>query len=404
MAQLQPVTTGRAMFLVSCAGWRLIDFAADLSSNLSVLVRDYLVPLVAADYPEITVNPKSFDTHLWLNARLAPTAHNLKAIKIWLSENVREKRNADLYFSGCLMARFCPDPTVVSKIDVADGFLDFSADGYRLSEQPLDVIDSLHDLIRINEAALLDNLQHRLNHGDYYEIAQGVYSAEKFSWPHHAVADTQRGPIVLEAGCKIGPFAMLRGPIYIDRHSQINEHAAIKGFVCVGPHCKVGGEVEGTIIEGFSNKQHHGFLGHSYVGSWVNLGAGTCNSDLKNTYGLVSMQLGETKINTGMQFVGCFLGDYAKTAINTSIFTGKTIGVCSMVYGVASKNVAPFTNSAQLWNRVTEVGPDIMIRTQERMFGRRNKLQRPVDQQLLIDMFELTQSERNGLTREPLVF
>ena len=133
----------------------------------------------------------------------------------------------------------------------------------------------------------------------------------------------------------------------------MNEHAALKDGVSLGHHTKVGGEVEASIIEPYSNKQHHGFLGHSYVGSWVNLGAGTCNSDLKNTYGTVNMEYGSIdgkgsrdggvqKASTGMQFVGCFIGDYAKTAINTSIFTGKTIGACSMVYGFVTTNVPAF--------------------------------------------------------------
>ena len=92
---------------------------------------------------------------------------------------------------------------------------------------------------------------------------------------------------------------------------------------------------------------HHGYLGHSYLGSWVNFGAGTSNSDLKNTYGPVNMEYRGRKIGTGMQFVGCFVGDYVKTAINTSIFTGKTIGVCSMVYGFVTANVPAFCNYAK---------------------------------------------------------
>jgi len=404
VAELCPVTTGRAMFSVTCAGWRLIDLAAHFSSNISVQVRDYLAPIIAADYPELSVNPESYTTNLWLNARLAPTVRNLKTLQSWLSEIGGENKRTGLCHSGHLMACFDPDPAKESTAEAIDRLREFPSRGYQITEPPLDVVQSLHDLIRINEDAFVDNLQYRISRGDYYEIADGVFSAQKVAWPEHVVADTHRGPVVLEKGCKVGPFTMLRGPVYIDNHSQINEHAAIKDFVCVGPHCKIGGEIEATIIEGFSNKQHHGFLGHSYVGSWVNLGAGTCNSDLKNTYGLVNMEKGESKINTGMQFVGCFVGDYAKTAINTSIFTGKTIGACSMVYGVASKNVAAFTNSAQIWNRVTEVSPEIMIRTQERMFGRRDKIQRNVDRQLLVDMYKLTERDRDGLSCEPLVF
>ena len=404
VATLCPATTGRAMFSVTCAGWRLIDMAETLTSDISVHVRSYLAPTVTADYPNILVNPDRFSTHLWLNARLAPTMRNLLTLQAWLNENVGSRRKAILCHANQVMASFDSEPSSVSGDEAVDRVCEFHSGDYHVSDPPLDVIQSLHDLIRVNQDAFVDNLQHRLSQGTYFEIADGVFAAEKIVWPNHVVADTHQGPIVLEQGCKIGPFSLIRGPVYIDAHSKINEHSAIKDFVCVGPHCKIGGEVEGTIIEGYSNKQHHGFLGHSYIGSWVNLGAGTCNSDLKNTYGLVNMESNGAKVNTGMQFVGCFMGDYAKTAINTSIFTGKTIGACSMVYGVASKNVAAFTNSAQIWNRVTEVSPEVMIRTQERMFGRRNKTQREVDRQLLVDMFKATESDRNGLSREPLVF
>ena len=94
--------------------------------------------------------------------------------------------------------------------------------------------------------------------------------------------------------------------------------------MALGHTTKIGGEIEASIVEPYTNKQHHGFLGHSYLGSWINLGAGTCNSDLKNTYGNVKMDYRGESVATGMQFVGCFMGDYAKTAINTGIFTGKT--------------------------------------------------------------------------------
>jgi len=142
-------------------------------------------------------------------------------------------------------------------------------------------------------------------------------------------------------------------------------------------------------------------LGHSYVGSWVNLGAGTCNSDLKNTYGEVKMEYAYGKVNTGSQFVGCLVGDYSKSAINTSIFTGKLIGVCSMVYGFVTTNVPSFVNYARHFGQVTEMGPNVMVATQARMFARRQVTQRDCDIQLIHDMHERTRRERL-LSEEPL--
>ena len=91
--------------------------------------------------------------------------------------------------------------------------------------------------------------------------------------------------VVLDDGVQVMEFAYLVGPLYVGPHSRIIERASVKESVSIGRLCKIGGEVEASVIESHTNKQHHGFLGHAYVGSWVNLGAGTSNSDLKNTYG-----------------------------------------------------------------------------------------------------------------------
>jgi glucose-1-phosphate thymidylyltransferase len=180
------------------------------------------------------------------------------------------------------------------------------------------------------------------------------------------------------------------------------EHAALKDGVALGHTVKIGGEVEASVIESFTNKQHHGFLGHSYLGSWINLGAGTCNSDLKNTYGKINIQYGEHKVASGMQFLGCIMGDYSKTAINTSIFTGKVIGVCSMLYGFATSNVPSFVNYARLFGQTAPLPADVMINTQARMFARRKVRQRDCDKQLILDMYERTADEREAVDQYSL--
>jgi glucose-1-phosphate thymidylyltransferase len=248
-----------------------------------------------------------------------------------------------------------------------------------------------------------ENLDDRLRQESYREIADGVFVGDDVQLGQHLVTDTRKGPIVLERGSTIGPYCYLSGPVHVGPHARVIEHAALKDGVALGHTTKIGGEVEASIIESYTNKQHHGFLGHSYLGSWINLGAGTCNSDLKNTYGQVNMEYHGRKVATGMQFLGCIMGDYAKTAINTGIFTGKTIGACSMLYGFVTTNVPSFVNYARLFGQVTETPVDVMIATQARMFARRNVTQRPHDVQLLQDMYRLTQKERQ-ISGEPLAF
>ena len=245
-------------------------------------------------------------------------------------------------------------------------------------EANLPLFDYPHDVVRHHLTTLAGNLACRLTEGKYREVSDGVFLAEGATLGQHVVTDTRKGPIVLESNATVGPYCFISGPAHLGSGARVIEHAAIKDGVSLGHTTKIGGEIEGSVIEPYTNKQHHGFLGHSYLGSWVNLGAGTCNSDLKNTYGQVNMEYWGHRVPTGMQFIGTIVGDYAKSAINTGIFTGKTIGACSMLYGFVTTNVPSFVNYARLFGQVTEAPADVMVATQARMFARRNVSHAPV--------------------------
>lgn len=242
----------------------------------------------------------------------------------------------------------------------------------------------------------------RLAHEDFTEIQDGIFSRGDVQIGDYPVVDTSEGPILLSENVQVGPFCYLSGPVFVGAGTRVIEHAALKDGVSLGHTVKIGGEVEASIIEPYTNKQHHGFLGHSYLGSWINLGAGTCNSDLKNTYGKINIQYGNSRTPTDMQFLGCFMGDYSKTAINTSIFTGKVIGVCSMMYGFVTSNVPSYVNYARLFGQTSLLPADVMINTQKRMFARRKVEQRECDRQLIRDMYELTRSERESIDQDIL--
>ena len=162
---------------------------------------------------------------------------------------------------------------------------------------------------------------------------ENVFLADSARIMPGVVIDAESGPVWIDDHVQIMPQAVLEGPLSIGKNSIIKVGAKIYENTTIGPVCKVGGEVEQSIFQSYSNKQHDGFLGHSYLGSWINLGADTNNSDLKNNYSSISVILNKQKIETGKRFLGTIIGDHSKTAINTMINTGSIIGVCCNIFG-----------------------------------------------------------------------
>jgi len=147
------------------------------------------------------------------------------------------------------------------------------------------------------------------------------------------ILDASDGPVVIDRDARVMHSAVIMGPAYIGEGSVIKVGARIYPGTSIGLRCKVGGEIEDSIFIGYSNKQHDGFVGHSYVGAWVNLGADTNTSDLKNNYGPVRVDLGGRTIDTGRILLGSLIGDHVKTGINTMLNTGTVIGVGANVFG-----------------------------------------------------------------------
>jgi UDP-N-acetylglucosamine diphosphorylase/glucosamine-1-phosphate N-acetyltransferase len=151
------------------------------------------------------------------------------------------------------------------------------------------------------------------------------------------------GPIYIANGAEIQEGSSIRGPFYLGKDACVKMNTVVYGATTIGPKCIIGGEVKNSILIGFSNKAHHGYLGDSVIGEWCNLGAGTSNSNVKNTGGHISVwdESSNTKRYVGNK-MGVSMGDYVKTAINTSITTGSTIGVGANVFCAGlTPNVIP---------------------------------------------------------------
>ncbi|MBN2069879.1 MAG: hypothetical protein JW814_00345 [Candidatus Krumholzibacteriota bacterium] len=187
-----------------------------------------------------------------------------------------------------------------------------------------------------------------------------------------AVLDATKGPVMIADGVKIEPNAIIEGPCYIGEGTIIRGGARVGKGSSIGTQCRIGGEVGESIISSYTNKQHEGFLGHSYIGSWVNIGAGACNSDLKNNYGKIRTWSSGRIRETGRRFLGLIAGDHTKIAINTRVNTGSVVGFCANVLAIGF--LPKFTPSFT-WSSEPEFEPyslDKAVKTAEIMMDRRN--------------------------------
>jgi UDP-N-acetylglucosamine diphosphorylase / glucose-1-phosphate thymidylyltransferase / UDP-N-acetylgalactosamine diphosphorylase / glucosamine-1-phosphate N-acetyltransferase / galactosamine-1-phosphate N-acetyltransferase len=161
-------------------------------------------------------------------------------------------------------------------------------------------------------------------------------------WPG-TVISTETGPVFLDRDAVVRPGSFVEGPCFVGPGAVI-DGAKVRPGCSFGPNCRIGGEVEASVFQGYANKHHEGFIGHAFVGEWVNLGALTTNSDLKNAYQPVQVTWQGKTIDTDLLKVGCFIGDHAKTAIGTLINTGVRIGTFSNWFepGLSPKEIPAF--------------------------------------------------------------
>jgi UDP-N-acetylglucosamine diphosphorylase/glucosamine-1-phosphate N-acetyltransferase len=177
---------------------------------------------------------------------------------------------------------------------------------------------------------------------------QDVWLGEGVRLGPGCVLDASRGPVVLADHVNVGANCVLEGPCSVGHHTTLTPLALIRPGTSIGPVCKVGGEVSNSILLGWSSKVHEGFLGDSYLGKWVNLGAGTTTSNLKNTYGEITVRHGGGReVPTGRRFLGSLVGDHSKLGIGTRLMAGTYLGFCT---SVAGSPIAPrFVPSYTFW-------------------------------------------------------
>lgn len=211
------------------------------------------------------------------------------------------------------------------------------------------------------------------------------------------ILNAETGPIYIGRNAEIMEGSMVRGPFSIGEESTLKMGAKIYGPTTIGPSCKVGGEVNNSIVFGYSNKGHDGFLGNSVIGEWCNIGADSNNSNLKNNYASVRLwnYREERFIDTGLQFCGLIMGDHSKCGINTMFNTGTVVGVNANIFGDGfPRNFIPSFSwggpqgfTTYKVNKAFEVA--------EKVMERRDKVLTDKDKKLLNTIFDLTEKYRS---------
>jgi len=251
-----------------------------------------------------------------------------------------------------------------------------------LKDHPKRKINYLWDLIRHLKEDLEEDLR--------------ILGAGVRGQVHPSVVIYAPENVLIEEGAEVEASAVLdarSGPIHIGKNSIIRPHTCLRGPLSIGSGCRVGGEVIHSIFHGNSNKAHYGFIGHSYIGEWVNLGAGTTNSNLKNNYGSVKVMVNGKEIDSDEQFLGCFIGDHAKTGIGTLITTGAVIGVAANVFG---GGVTPKFVPSYSWGIDQEYKLERALEVAVRVMKRRGKKLTAEGKALLQKVFQQTQAERKS--------
>jgi UDP-N-acetylglucosamine diphosphorylase/glucosamine-1-phosphate N-acetyltransferase len=391
---LLPLTLTKATFDVKVGARSFFEEYLHGGRPEILLVREYLEKITAERHQDCKVNPASVDSDtIFVNslvhpgaldfARLEKVSHTFAITYGGRLLVGRLDRKAAEYFAKCVYAGKQAD---LKKLGVSKTT--------ELKETTEGVITNLWDIIRVLENSLATQCATQETSSVNAAVlgTAGVY-AEGAEIEEGTVLDARKGPIYIGPGASVAPSRIV-GPVYIGEDAQVKQFSLIETSY-IGRACRIAGEVEHSIISDYTNKAHAGFVGHSYVGEWVNLGAMTTTSDLKMTYGNIKIQVGNKKADTGMNKVGSFWGDMCKTSIGTLVYSGSRMGVASHLHGLVAGDVPSFTiYGKSIGARNVELELESAIETQKRVMPRRGQYMSKAYEQMMRDVFAMTAAER----------
>ena len=380
-----------------------ISLHADIGA-MQYLARDYLASRMRDKDKNVANEPEKIDEEaVFVNGLLLVTPK--------LAKLMSKARSGTVGFCGDRMAfaKFGTSPSVeVAKLlmnapgkEAVDSILSMSLE--KVNVDPANLFSNYWEIINTNSEQLTADL--RDLHGRKSKVkakivgkASNLIVGKDCEVGPDVVLDVRKAPIFLGDKSIIHPFTWIEGPTYIGSETIIHPSSVIREGSNIGKVCRIGGEVEESVVLSYSNKPHAGFLGHAYIGEWVNLGAMFTNSDLKNTYGTVKVAVRGKKVDSGTRKLGCMVGDHSKGSIGSLLYTGKKVGVCCQIHGTVEEDIPSFTFYGKSVGYPTwEILPDPVIQTVKTVMSRRRVEMTEADEKMLREVFSITQSERDML-------
>ena len=361
-------------------------------ASITLHTRSVLENVVRDRYPDCLVNdfPEELKEIVFINGRT-----------LLSSETVLNKlgKNQSFTINNKVVAARLSGDQLSTLIKKVQNGITFDLDEITIEKQKIDgvLVEYIWDLIQANSDQIRSDFTFAtegrvgsvIDDGTVIQD-QNVFIDKTAKIFPQVIVDGSNGPVFIDRNAVIQPHVYIQGPVYIGPSVLIKAGAQIYSGSSIAEGCKVGGEVNNSIILAYSNKAHNGYLGSSYVGSWVNIGAGTNNSNLKNNYGTVKLTVNGEVIDTGLQFMGLIMGDHSKCGINTTFNTGTSVGINCNLYGSAmhEKHIPSFT-----WGSVadgyTTYELNKALAVNKTVMSRRKQNLSKYDEELLRNVYQL---------------
>ena len=375
----RPVADIRVGILTIREKWEML-----LNEKTSTLTEPYL----AEKYPLVKA-----ETNILINGSVCPNAK--------LVAQIKKLKSGETLVQGESVIAMCLNA------DSLDSFGGESSDDIETitTDAEFIKIDNTWDIFHNNDKAIRDDFElitkgrksQKLSATNRVVNAENIF-VEEGAIVEYAILNASTGPIYIGKDAEIMEGSKVRGPLALCEHATLKMDAKIYGATTIGPYSKVGGEVNNSVIFGYSNKAHDGFLGNSVLGEWCNLGADTNTSNLKNTYEEVKLwcYAEDAFVSTGLQFCGLIMGDHSKSGINTMFNTGTVVGVNANIYGAGfQRNFVPSFS----WGGThgfADFDLKKALKIAEAVYARRGKAFDKTDSDILKEIHSLTHKNRRA--------